>query len=276
MPRSRAQRKADTLASLRTEVDCWVASADELGNAHLVPLSHYWDGAALVLATPRSSPTATNLLRAGVARVGVGPTRDVVLVDGRVTEGVDDATADEHTEHTGFDARTEPGDYVYLRVTPTEIRAWSEANELSGRLLIRTGVVTARCVSRRRSPRRRRRSAPRPSPCRHAILQAAARAEARDELADQLREAADVALENLWTPEGLRSAMKRIRDHRRVQARSHRSPVDDQRSRSAQSANGRPVSSSVLAFLGTSLAILAAEMIAGRQPLRPTPNSHGI
>jgi hypothetical protein len=57
-PRSRAQRKADTLALLRTEVDCWVASADEMGNAHLVPLSHYWDGAALVLATPRSSPTA--------------------------------------------------------------------------------------------------------------------------------------------------------------------------------------------------------------------------
>ena len=25
--------------------------------------------------------------------------------------GVDDATADAHTEHTGFDARTEPGDY---------------------------------------------------------------------------------------------------------------------------------------------------------------------
>jgi hypothetical protein len=140
VPRSRAQRKTDTLALLRTEVDCWVASADELGNADLVPLSYYWDGAALVLATPRSSPTATNLLRAGVARVGVGPTRDVVLVDGRVMEGVDDATVDAHTEHTGFDARAEPGDYVYLRVTPTEIRAWREANELFGRLLMREGV----------------------------------------------------------------------------------------------------------------------------------------
>jgi hypothetical protein len=110
-----------------------------MGNAHLVPLSFYWDGAALVLATPRSSPTATNLLRAGVARLGVGPTRDVVLVDGRVTEGVDDPTADAHTEHSGFDARAEPVDYVYLRVTPMEIRAWREANELSGRLLMRGG-----------------------------------------------------------------------------------------------------------------------------------------
>ena len=138
-PRSRAQRKADTLASLQAEVDCWVASADEVGNAHLVPLSFYWDGTALVLATPLSSPTATNLIRAGVARVGIGRTRDVVLVDGRVTEGVDDPTADAHTRHTGFDARAEPGDYVYLCVTPIEIRAWREANELSGRLLMRDG-----------------------------------------------------------------------------------------------------------------------------------------
>ncbi len=47
---------ADTLERLRTVVDCWVASADEMGNAHLVPLSHHWDRAALVVATPRSSP----------------------------------------------------------------------------------------------------------------------------------------------------------------------------------------------------------------------------
>jgi hypothetical protein len=138
-PRPRAQRRADTLAALRAEVDCWVASADATGNAHLVPLSFWWDGAAIVLATPRSSPTAMNLLRAGVARLGIGPTRDVVLVDGRVTEGADDAAADAHTEHTGFDARREPDEYVYLRVTPTEIRAWREANELSGRLLMRDG-----------------------------------------------------------------------------------------------------------------------------------------
>ena len=139
-PRSRAQRKADTLELLRTEVDCWVASADERGNSHLVPLSHYWDGTALVLATPRSSRTATNLLRAGVARLAVGATRNVVLVDGRVTEGVDEAAADAHAGHTGFDARAESGDYVYLRVAPIEIRAWREANELSGRLLMRDGV----------------------------------------------------------------------------------------------------------------------------------------
>ena len=46
VPRSRAKRNADTLVLLRTEDDCWMASADETGNAHLVPLSDYWHGAA--------------------------------------------------------------------------------------------------------------------------------------------------------------------------------------------------------------------------------------
>ena len=74
------------LAKLRDDVDLWVASADETGEAYLVPLSFHWDGAALTLATPRSSPTAVNLLRAGRARVALGPTRDVVIVEGTVAE----------------------------------------------------------------------------------------------------------------------------------------------------------------------------------------------
>ena len=149
--RSRAQRQADTLALLRTEVDCWVASADGMGNAHLVPLSFYWDGEALVLATPRSSPTATNLLRAGVARVAVGRTRDVVLVDGRVTEGADDATADAHAEHSGFDPRAEPEEYVYLRIDadrdPRVARGERAARAAAD---ARRGVAGARLRSRRR------------------------------------------------------------------------------------------------------------------------------
>jgi hypothetical protein len=138
-PRSRAQRIADTRERLRTDVDCWVASADEVGNAYLVPLSYYWDGESLTLATPRASRTARNLLRAGVARVGVGPTRDVVIVEGTIEDGVDEGTQDAHTAHTGFDARTEPEDYVYLRLRPQTILAWREANELAGRRLMKDG-----------------------------------------------------------------------------------------------------------------------------------------
>lgn len=141
-PRSRAQRRVDTLERLRTDVDLWVASADETGDAYLVPLSFVWDGTALTIATPRASRTAVDLLRAGRARVALGPTRDVVIVDGTVEEvptGTDPALEDAHAEATGFDPRTLSDEYVYLRITPWTIRAWREANELDGRLLMRDG-----------------------------------------------------------------------------------------------------------------------------------------
>jgi hypothetical protein len=141
-PRSRAERLADTLERLRTDVDLWVASADDSGDAYLVPLSFVWDGAALTIATPRESRTAANLVRAGRARVALGPTRDVVIVDGTVEEleiGTDPELEDAHAAATGFDPRTLADDYVYLRIMPLTIRAWREANELDGRLLMRDG-----------------------------------------------------------------------------------------------------------------------------------------
>ena len=80
--RSREQRRRDTVEKLGNDVDLWVASADETGNAYLVPLSFYWDGSTITIATPRASRTARNLVRAGWARVALGPTRDVVIVEG--------------------------------------------------------------------------------------------------------------------------------------------------------------------------------------------------
>jgi Pyridoxamine 5'-phosphate oxidase len=139
-PRSRSQRQADTLAKLRGEVDLWVASADEAGVAYLVPLSFHWDGAALTLATPRESRTAVNLLRAGWARVALGPTRDVVIVEGTVAElprGADPQLAEAFAAAAGFEP---PEGYVYLRITPREIQAWREADELAGRRLMRAGA----------------------------------------------------------------------------------------------------------------------------------------
>jgi hypothetical protein len=141
--RPRAQRRADTLAKLRSDVDLWVASADELGNAYLVPLSYYWDDTTLTIATPRTSRTATNLVRAGWARVALGPTRDVVIVEGpleAIPIGTDAELEEAHARATGFDPRTLADEYVYLRITPHSIQAWREANELQGRQLMRGGV----------------------------------------------------------------------------------------------------------------------------------------
>lgn len=42
-------------------------------------------------------------------------------------------------EQPAFDPRAYDEEYVYLRLTPTEIQAWREANEIPGRQLMRRG-----------------------------------------------------------------------------------------------------------------------------------------
>ncbi len=140
--RSREQRRRDVLARLEADVDLWVASADEHGTAYLIPLSFYWDGTALTVSTPRGSRTAVNLMRAGWARVALGHTRDVVMVEGAVEAlpiGAEPALEEAHAAATGFDPRAEPEEYVYLRIMPRDVLAWRESNELTGRRLMRRG-----------------------------------------------------------------------------------------------------------------------------------------
>lgn len=142
MARSRAERRADTLRRLATDVDAWVASAAD-GAPYLVPLSYRWDGETLLLATAADTPTARNLRTSGLVRLGLGPTRDVVLVDGTVEpiEPGDLAAAegDAFAAATGFDPRTRPVPYQYFRVRPRRIQAWREAAEHIGRDLMRDG-----------------------------------------------------------------------------------------------------------------------------------------
>ena len=135
-PRTAEQRKQDTLDRLAADVDCWVATAEN-GTAYLVPLSYSWDGSTLLLATPLSNPTGRNLQASGRVRLSVGPTRDVVMVDGRVETlspaEVPAAQADLFAERTGFDPRALKGRWGYFVVTPDAVQAWREANELAGR-----------------------------------------------------------------------------------------------------------------------------------------------
>lgn len=91
--RSREQRKQDTLHRLRQDDDAWVATASPDGVPTLVPLSFLWeeDTGTLVMATRRTNPTAVNVTPDGPIRVTLGPTRDVVLIEGeaRILEGAD-------------------------------------------------------------------------------------------------------------------------------------------------------------------------------------------
>src|SRR5829696_3864650 len=94
-PRDRATRKADALAMLATPaVDVWVASASPTGTPHLVPVSLAWVDERAVIAVEGRSVTARNLTSSGVARLAVGSTRDVVMIDATLEKAVDVGGAD--------------------------------------------------------------------------------------------------------------------------------------------------------------------------------------
>jgi len=130
----------DTRAKLKHDVDVWVATSGSTGGAHLVPRSYLWDGTAFLISTPRTSVTARNLLADDRVRLSLGPTRDVVIVDG-TAEPVDPApeTGDAFATRTGFDPRQLAEPYQYFQIRPRRIQAWREENELRGRDLMRDG-----------------------------------------------------------------------------------------------------------------------------------------
>jgi hypothetical protein len=142
-PRSLIWRRRDTERRLAEDVDVWVSSASPDGTPHLVPLSFDWDGTALLLATPADSPTGRNLAATGRTRVGLGPTRDVTMIDGAVEPldlpGLPADRAERFAARTGFDPRTEDVTYRWFRVTPTRVQAWRESDELPDRELMRAG-----------------------------------------------------------------------------------------------------------------------------------------
>ena len=137
-PRSRIQRRRDTEHRLAHDVDLWVASASPEGAPYLVPLSFDWDGEALLLATPADSPTGRNLAASRTARLGLGHTRDVTMIEGTVeVVEVSPEQGDRFAARTGFDPRAYA--YPWFRVTPRRIQAWREVDELPDRELMRDG-----------------------------------------------------------------------------------------------------------------------------------------
>lgn len=142
-PRNRQQRMRDTLHRLEHDIDAWVATADEAGGVpYLVPLSYLWDGETLLIATAAVSPTGRNLQATGTVRLGIGHTRDVVLVEATAHQlestEVTDETGDAFAAKTGFDPRELTG-YRYIRIYPQRVQAWREVDELADRDLMRDG-----------------------------------------------------------------------------------------------------------------------------------------
>ena len=144
-PRSASQRKLDALALLRSkEQDGWVATGSSDGMAHLVPLSIAWDGECVLVATEPSAVTTKNIESNGRARIALGATRDVLMIDAELEAAgravvVDDDQIHCYIAQSGWDPRDAGVEFVMLRLRPTRIQAWREVNEIADRTLMRNG-----------------------------------------------------------------------------------------------------------------------------------------
>ena len=141
-PRDAATRKADALSMLATPaVDVWVATGSD-STPHLVPLSLAWVEERVVIAVAESSPTARNLAASGKARLAVGPTRDVVMIDAELERTVDvsgtDALGERYAAQADWDPRSSTG-YAFMVLRPVRLQAWREVDEIRGRTLMRDG-----------------------------------------------------------------------------------------------------------------------------------------
>jgi hypothetical protein len=146
-PRSREERKRDVLARFEQDVDAWVSTASAAGEPYLLPLSFLWHGGELVFSTEERSQTVRNLRDSPAVYVGIGLTRDVVLVDGAARfvplPELPVELGDAFAVKAGFDPRSSDGTYVYVFVRPSRIRAWREVDELAGQVVMKDGVWLA-------------------------------------------------------------------------------------------------------------------------------------
>ena len=80
-PRSHDERVAAARHRLQQEYQMWLSTGADDG-PHLIPVAFVEDGDAIVTATGANSKTVRNLRGSGRARIAVGTTSDVVMLDG--------------------------------------------------------------------------------------------------------------------------------------------------------------------------------------------------
>lgn len=146
-PRDLATRIADSKRRLESDANVWIATASPSGEPHLVALSLWWDGSALLATTPAANPIARNIAATGLARASLESADDVVTMKTVATATplaeVDGAQVDALVEGLGWDPRDEGSDWVLLTLTPDRVWAWTGLHEIDGRTIMRNGAWLA-------------------------------------------------------------------------------------------------------------------------------------
>ena len=108
-----------------------------------MPLSVDWDGEALLMATPRDSPTGRNLAATRTVRLALGHTREVSMIEGEAevleVYELSQERGARFVARTGSDPCAPATPYRWFRISRCRIQAWREEHELTDRELMRDG-----------------------------------------------------------------------------------------------------------------------------------------
>lgn len=120
----------------------WLSTAGHSG-PHLIPVAFVADDHGIVTATAEASTTVRNLAETRRARVAIGSTSDVVMLDTVLEDlvpvpEVDPDLADRYAA-VSHDPRQMPG-YLYLRLLPQRIQVWNGFHEFTGRTVMLDGA----------------------------------------------------------------------------------------------------------------------------------------
>jgi len=112
-----------------------------------VPLSLCWHDGMVVIAVEASSRTARNASASGQARLALGPTRDVVMIDAQASvvarQDAGAAITGAYRERTGWEPGSDGADWVYVLLKPARIQVWREVDEIAGRTVMAEGTWLA-------------------------------------------------------------------------------------------------------------------------------------
>ena len=140
-PRPHNERVAAARLRLEREFQMWLSTGGQAG-PHLIPVAFVVDDGAIVTATGESSRTVRNLRETGRARVAVGTTSDVVMVDTALDAlvPVPEVATDvaDRFAAVSHDPRRMPG-YVFIRLLPRRVQVWNGFHEFPGRTVMLKG-----------------------------------------------------------------------------------------------------------------------------------------
>lgn len=134
-PRPLDDRIAAAQRRLTDSHQLWLASGGSDG-PHMIPVAFVWDTGQVVTATGERSRTVSNLRETGRARLGLGTTDDVVMIDANldafVTVPKMPSLVADRFAAVSHDPRQIPG-YTYIRLRPQRVQVWNGYHEFGGR-----------------------------------------------------------------------------------------------------------------------------------------------